>query len=331
VSDSRARDLIVENGAVVGVVSDEGGKKVEHRGDAVVLACGGFEWNQDMWKAFLAVPWDGPATPPFNEGDSIVMAARAGAKLANLDKATWIQTRYLGEEYEGRPYMHSGLGGGYPGEILVNTAGRRFANENLNYNDIGRLLTHFDPHTYEYDNYPAYAIGDRAGLPRAASKPNMIAGDVLGDEQTEQAGDGYVRGDTLREVAEQLGIDPDGLERQVAEFNEHAVNGVDPVFRRGEKPWETHFEPTHTVIKPITEPPFYGYRVHPSVFGTRGGPAINANAEIVDWDNQPIPGLYGAGAATAHPFASAYPGGGGVLGPGVTFGHIAGKRILGQS
>ncbi len=30
----------------------------------------------------------------------------------------------------------------------------------------------------------------------------------------------------------------------------------------------------------------------------------------------------------AHPFASAYPGGGGTLGPAVTFGHVAGKSVL---
>ena len=55
---------------------------------------------------------------------------------------------------------------------------------------------------------------------------------------------------------------------------------------------------------------------------------INENAQIVNYGDEPIPGLYGAGNAIAHPFAHVYPGGGGTLGPAVTFGHIAGKSVL---
>ena len=132
----------------------------------VILASGGFEWNRDLWDAFMAVPWDGPATPPVNEGDGLIMAAAAGAKLANLDKATWIPVRYAGEEYCDRPYVRSGGHGQMPGEIIVNRRGLRFTNETLNYNDIGRNMTHFDPNIYEYDNHPSYVIGDRLCLSR---------------------------------------------------------------------------------------------------------------------------------------------------------------------
>jgi 3-oxosteroid 1-dehydrogenase len=66
------------------------------------------------------------------------------------------------------------------------------------------------------------------------------------------------------------------------------------------------------------------------VFGTRGGPVINSGGQIADFGNQPIPGLFGAGNVVAHPFASAYPGGGGTLGPAVTFGHVAAKSVLAE-
>jgi succinate dehydrogenase/fumarate reductase flavoprotein subunit len=254
-----------------------------------------------------------------NEGDGLIMAAAAGAKLANLDKATWIPVRYSGEEYCDRPYVRSGGHGQMPGEIIVNTRGRRFTNETLNYNDIGRIMTHFDPGLYEYDNHPSYVIGDRWCLARL-----LAGGPSLGPDQ----GDGWVVADTLREVAGKLGIDADGLLEQVRSYNVGAVDGVDPVFHRGEKPWEIHYLPDHRTIGPITEGPFVGYRVRAGVFGTRGGPVINSDAQIVDFGNRPIPGLYGAGNVVAHPFASAYPGGGGTLGPAVTFGHVAGKSVL---
>jgi succinate dehydrogenase/fumarate reductase flavoprotein subunit len=325
VADTRARELIVEDGHVVGLQAEQHGNEMEYRTRlGVVIASGGFEWNRDLWDAFMAVPWDGPASPPYNEGDGLIMAARAGAKLGNLDKGTWIHGRYIGEDYDGKPYIRMGVFGGAPGEILVNRAGRRFTNENLNYNDIGRPMTYFDPHVYEYVNHPCFAVTDDFGRERVTAL----------DAETKEGADGWVEANTLRELAGKLGIDPDGLEQQVEEYNRGAEQSSDPVFHRGEKPWEVHglssVERARGMNRPIIQAPFIGYRVRAAIFGTRGGPVIDENAQIVDWENRPIPGLYGAGNAIAHPFASAYPGGGGTLGPCVTFGHVAGKSIVAE-
>jgi succinate dehydrogenase/fumarate reductase flavoprotein subunit len=334
VAGARGRQLIVENGRVVGLQAQQNGGHTEYRARlGVVLGSGGFEWNRELWDAFVAVPWDGPATPPVNHGDGLMMASSIGAKLANLDKVTWCQSCYAGETYDGQPYVRSGVCGGYPGEILVNRRGKRFANELLNYNDIGRLFTHFDPHTYEYDNHPAFAIGDRRTRDR-------VARHMTPSPTATAQGDGWVEGGTLREVAERLGIDPDGLEAQVGEFNADAAHGTDPVFHRAEAPWEQHVlevasgvssgyrDRLHESIVPIVDPPFVGHRVRAGLFGTRGGPVIDEEARILGWDERPIPGLFGAGNVTAHPFRWAYPGGGGTLGPAVTFGHIAGRGIV---
>jgi succinate dehydrogenase/fumarate reductase flavoprotein subunit len=63
------------------------------------------------------------------------------------------------------------------------------------------------------------------------------------------------------------------------------------------------------------------------VFGTKGGPVINSDAQIVTMDGTPIPGLFGAGNAVTSIFGAAYPGGGATLGPGVTFGYVAGLTL----
>ena len=107
VASARGQSLVVSDGRVVGIRAVCDGADLEYRARlGVILASGGFEWNRDLWDAFMAVPWDGPATPPVNEGDGLIMAAAAGAKLANLDKATWIPVRYSGEEY-GEPAVRA--------------------------------------------------------------------------------------------------------------------------------------------------------------------------------------------------------------------------------
>jgi 3-oxosteroid 1-dehydrogenase len=299
---------------------------MEYRaGAGVILASGGFEWNRELWDSLVGLPWEGPGSPPDNEGDGLIMAAKIGAKLGNLDKAIWRPARYLGEKYDERPYMRMAMYyGAAPGEIIVNRAGRRFTNEGLNYNDICRVMTAFDPNTYEFPNDPCFVVGDNRVRSRAAGF-DAEAGDGVDDrDQWHEAG-------TLKELAGKLGIDPSGLEAQIEEFNRYATEGTDPVFHRGSKPWDTHFHmvgASGRAIAPIVAPPFVGYRVRAGVFGTRGGPVTDENAQILDVDDRPISGLYGAGNVVASPFASAYPGGGATLGPAVTFGHVAGKALV---
>ena len=53
---------------------------------------------------------------------------------------------------------------------------------------------------------------------------------------------------------------------------------------------------------------------------------VDGHAQVVDWNNEPIPGLYAAGNAMAAVLGNAYGGAGGTLGPGMTFGFIAGRH-----
>jgi 3-oxosteroid 1-dehydrogenase len=323
---TRARELMISGGRVTGVRAERGGVLEDFPArQGVVLASGGFEWNRELWDALLAIPWDGPASPPNNEGDALIMASRAGARLANLNRAWFTPARDLGETYEGHPLIRIGMYGSAPGEILVNRSGRRFVNEALNYNDIGMPMTAMDPQSYEFANHPAFAITDRRYKEKIAA---FDAQTLSGDRRTPE---GVTEAATLRELAEKLGIDPDGLEAQVEEFNSGAVNGADPVFHRGETPWEVYIQPQSSLpnraIAPIVDPPFIGYHVRAGVFGTKGGPVINENAQVIAMDGVPIPGLFGAGNAVASIFGAAYPGGGATIGPGVTFGYVAGLSL----
>jgi len=82
---ARARQLRVEDGAVTGVVVETADGTVEigaRRG--VILATGGFEWNEEYKRAFLRGPLTHPVSTPTNTGDGLYMAMKAGAMLGNM-------------------------------------------------------------------------------------------------------------------------------------------------------------------------------------------------------------------------------------------------------
>jgi glycine/D-amino acid oxidase-like deaminating enzyme len=73
--EARARELLREDGRVTGVRAESKGTgtRIRARG-GVVLASGGFEWNQDLVKKFIPGPLEYPNSPPFNDGDALLMA-----------------------------------------------------------------------------------------------------------------------------------------------------------------------------------------------------------------------------------------------------------------
>ena len=78
-------------------------------------------------------------------------------------------------------------------------------------------------------------------------------------------------------------------------------------------------------LRPVAKAPFYAVELRNGTIGTNGGMRIDAEARVLNYSGAPIPGLYAAGNASACVFGGAYPGGGGTIGPAMTFGYIAGR------
>lgn len=330
--EKRARKLIKDGARVIGVLAEgnDGDLRVRAR-KGVVIASGGFEWNQELVNTFLRGPLTGPVSVPENEGDGLLMAIEAGAKLGNMQNAFWMQS-VLEKKVEHRNAKPNYLLGSderaRPGAILVNRAGKRFMNEAANYNAVGMGLHAFDTGTHTYANLPYWLIVDR----RYRDKYPFF------NAKAGQPDPSYVmKADSLEELAGIAGIDPKGLEETVERFNGMVRKGHDDDFNRGDNTYDNwcfwgdpSYEPPHRTLGVLDQAPFYAVKMEAGALGTSGGPKTNGKAQVLDWDNNPIPGLYAAGNAMAAALMHIYPGAGGTLGPGLTFGYIAGRHAAAE-
>ena len=311
----RATKLIVDGGRVAGVeVSTPKGKKLIKARHGVILAAGGFDWNPKMRKTYLSAPSENSAGCLTDTGDGINMGIGAGAATSLMDEAWWFTLILKPREKRGWLSTSERT---LPGSMMVNPKGKRFANEAQNYVDMTRAMLAHNPVTYSFDNVPAYLIFDSGYL---AKYP-------VAKDRGKAAEKWLTRGDTVVELAVNLGIDPKNLAETVSEFNKNAEAGVDPLYHRGESAYDRHWgDPSapNPTLGPLANPPFYGTRMLAGDIGTKGGITTDAVGRALDGEGKVIRGLYAVGNNAASMMGPGYAGSGATLGPCVTFGYLAG-------
>jgi succinate dehydrogenase/fumarate reductase flavoprotein subunit len=319
VTGARASALVVDQGAVRGVRFDSGA--VVDAG-AVVLATGGFEWDTGLVRDFLRGPMDSPASVPTSTGDGLRMAMQVGASLGNMREAWWAPTIEIpGEMQLGRQRAHLILRERtLPRSIMVNRAGRRFANEAANYNALGGAFHQIDASRFGYPNLPCWLLVDQGHIDRYG-----FAGTTPGDAPAWLS-----RTDQLADLGRDVGIAPDQLVDTVAAWNVMVANGRDTDFGRGDSAYDhwcgdrQHLGTRAATLGPLDKAPFYAVEIHSGTLGTKGGPRTTADGEVLDVHDRPIPGLFAAGNVMAGVTGMAYGGAGGTLGPAISFGYLAG-------
>lgn len=328
--ETRGRRLCKESSRVIGVIAEQ--EKGELRARArkgVIIATGGFEWNERLAKAFLRGPITGPVSVPENEGDGLLMAMEVGASLGNMSRAWWMPSTLesAAQHRDAKPvYLLCHNERSLPGAILVNRSARRFVNEAANYNALGPVLHNFDANTHDYPNLPYWLIFDGR---------NKSKYQVFTSSPNEPAPSWAESADTIEALAERIGLDGKVLKDTVERFNADVRKGHDDEFNRGDSTYDNFWgdqslKPPFCTLGVIDQPPYYAIKMEAGVLGTSGGPKTNADAQVLDWNDNPIEGLYVAGNTMAQVTALAYGGAGGTLGPGMTFGFIAGRHVARQ-
>lgn len=318
---ARVRDLAGEGSRVTGVTLASGEEIGATQG--VVLACGGFEWNERLRSELLVSPLTSPASPPLSNGDGLLMASRLGARLAHVAE-TWAW-----------PTVPARAGGGgstpsplclteriAPHSVWVNRRGRRFTAESSH--NCALAFADIDPTTGGWANTPAWAVVDarfRERYPFGGSMPGQADPPAA------------VTAATIGELAGRLGIDPVMLAESIERFNEPAQKHHDPDFGRGQSAYEHYLgdhEAPHPNLGAVSVAPFSALPVLPGAVGTKGGPAVDTDARVLGHDGTPIAGLYAAGNTAARIFGPGTPAAGATLASAIALGFRAGRRLAGS-
>lgn len=285
--------LLEENDAVTGVVASIAGQETTitaRRG--VVLASGGFGANPAMRAEHITLAEHGwSLQPEGNEGDGISMGMAVGGTLnrGNAANAIWVPVSGMTENGKTSIFPHLPADRHAPGSIIVDETGKRFVNEAFHYQHFGETMRRLGITR-------AFLIADsdfrrKYGLGLARPAPNQI-GKYLRN--------GYlIKGDSIRELAQKLGLAGNVLADTIARFNDNAIADIDPEFGRGQDIYSRSMgDPAHLPnpsLGPIVNPPYYAVEIRPGDLCTLAGLDTDATGRVLREDGSPIAGLYAVG------------------------------------
>jgi 3-oxosteroid 1-dehydrogenase len=318
--------LVEDGGRVVGIVVEQNGKTLRYRAKrGVVLACGGFESNQQMREQYLAKPtqvaWT--AAPPINHGDGIRAGQALGASLKHMDKVWGSPTvNKPGASQQITLFVERGM----PGCVAVNKKGQRFVNEAAAYPDFRNAMYVDD--AKGNGCVPAWLVFDatfRYKYPMGIFLPGQIEPDSsLPKDWLDKV---YFKADTVDALAAKIGVDAANLAKTVEKMNGFAKTGVDTEFHKGETAIDRYYsDPSvqpNTCLGPIIKAPFYAVPMYPGEIGTKGGLDTDPQARVLREDGSVIGGLYAVGNTSAAVMGPTYAGAGSTLGPAMTFAYVA--------
>ncbi|MFD4294979.1 FAD-binding protein [Rhodococcus sp. NPDC058505] len=310
--------VVDESGAVRGVVAERNGRTTRigaRRG--VLLATGGFEWNEDMRKRYL--PEGGrdnfSAGSKDNTGDGIIAGEAIGAAVDLMDDAWWMPSFQLPNGQVTVMVAERSI----PQAIIVDQHGKRFTNEAAPYVTFvhDQLAGGHGPAWFLFDErakkrYPVGGIMPGMKFPQAWLDSGLI-----------------VTAPTIAELAGKIGVPAAALTGTVDRFNEFARHGRDEDFHRGVSAYDNYYgDPTlpRPVLDELNHAPYYALRMRAGDLGTKGGLVYNEHAQVLRGDGTVIDGLYAVGNASAAVMGNDYAGAGATIGPAMVFGYIGARH-----
>ncbi|MFH1383000.1 MAG: FAD-dependent oxidoreductase [Chloroflexota bacterium] len=331
--ETPARRLLTNTrGEVIGVRAESDGKEINVKATrGVIMAPGGFEFNEEMKLNYLRVYPSYFVGSPANTGDGYRMVEEVGGTFWHMNccSASWViktpdSPIGLGLNFRGshglEQWRRHAVTGNPCGYVIVDKYGKRYTSEEHKRHTLYYELALFDSHKLEYPRVPSYWIFDRKRFD-ASPLPLPFDGAMLynlipwsNNNRAELEKGWIIQGNTIEELAGKIKLDPPALKKTVADYNSYCERKEDPEFHR----------PARHLV-PLTNPPFYAVTLWPGGPNTQGGPRRNGKAQVMNADGQPIPRLYAAGEFGSV-YGLLYPAGGGNIAECIAFGRIAGEN-----
>lgn len=321
--------------AVGALVRSNGASRLILARKGIVLAAGGFEQDQFLRDTHFTTPSNTTfsMTPHGgNTGDALRAGRAVGAASAFLDHAWWSPVMQLpSNDLAGEDVTHGlNFDQANPNSIFVNRRGDRFVNENASYDLFGQAMIADNELTGA--NNPCWMIFDDVYRQRHPCGGLMPKAAMPDWRVPRHWWDSYIyRSDSLEGLAAKIEVPHHRLEATVSRFNSFCKEGEDLDFQRGRNAYDIRRGDIRVrpnpCLGPIERAPFYAVPVYLGDLGTKGGLKCDENARVLDGQDRVISGLYAAGNAAASPFGNAYPGGGGTIGPALTFALLAAEHI----
>ncbi|HOA48485.1 MAG TPA: FAD-dependent tricarballylate dehydrogenase TcuA [Novosphingobium sp.] len=308
--DSKVERLLGDRHSVRGVVVNG----EELRGDAVILAAGGYHANTEARVKYLGQGWDLAKVrgSRYNTGNVIQAALDIGARahgnwsgchsvFFDAGAADFGDLAFLNQQ---KNYFTLG--------VVVNLKGERFFDEGSDFRN------------YTYSKMGAAILKQPGGTGWQIFDSRGIA--ILPDEyRTPRAA--RFEAPTLEALADKLeGIDREAFLRTVRDYNA-AIDDTapfNPAVKDGRRTTGLAIDKSNWA-RAIAEPPFVAYQVTCGITLTYGGLAIDEQARVLSEEGAPIAGLYAAGELVGGLYYDRYPGGAGLT-SGSVFGRIAGQQ-----
>ncbi|WP_251178828.1 FAD-binding protein [Adlercreutzia agrestimuris] len=293
-----------EGGRVTGAICKdaEGYFRVNAK-NGVILATGGFDANPAMLKAWCrpedianAASW----CPNYGTtGDGQLMGLAVGGQMDPLPAAV------MNFDFGSPESFYSsnlGITGLVSGGLMINEQGRRFASESLPFQARSNAITaqrHYGENCWR--------------VASTAQVPNEAVLEAL--EPFKEKGWAF-EADSIAELASAMEVDSATLESEIERFNGFVDAQKDEDFNR---PMEK--------AKKIEGEKYYAIKHQSSILATVSGLVVDYECRVLDYDNEPIAGLFAAGGASGGFFHTNYPRH--IFGPSigrcVTFGYVSGQ------
>lgn len=287
---TKATELVIENGEVVGVKVEGDNQSYTIYADNVVIATGGFASSEEALKEY-APEWASlPSTSAAGStGDGFELVKAVDANLAFMDVVR------LNPSVHSENGVNASLSAARAeGGIMVNLEGKRFCN----------------------DYYPDYTTLSKWMMEQEGDHVYILIDQTAMDKSKRLQGfkdQGYfIEADTIEELAEKMGVPVDNLTATVDKYRTAVETGVDEEFGR-----------SANLTIDFTNAPFYAVSTKPGLQVTLGGIEVDSTMHVVDKSGKTIDNLYAVGEC-AHDGLF----GGAPTNENITFGKIAAENIL---